>query len=431
MKILFSGIYSVIAAGAVIFLISFLISTRLYNMTGRWLHAVRDRLWESVKEPRSLLPHTKPMNIRRCSFHWILPTLAITFSLMFMLLTRPAVPYNHLSGAIPLTMLNAFHKQPGGCRPVPSPFPFLDDDKASDRFRRPLDWAFGKKPAEEERLERPSWLPEDIPPGFHRWEVGSGIHDEKYGTQPIQCAPESFEHYNAARDPMKVSNLDEEILPQLQDAFKDVDIQHVVLFMLESARKELFPTQPGTPIYDALVESHEEKYREDAMDRFAQMTLVSQMLTGEYALDSQGIPANLSEANWQDSAAEGMGGINVRGALTASSLTLKSFMVSHCGVQPLPVDLLEETNLDIYQPCLPQIFELFNRKSTSPEDEEAKPFVSYPWRSVFTQPCTDSYDRQHILVDQMGFESKVTKETIEHVNATYWPPKTDEVNYFG
>lgn len=327
-------------------------------------------------------------------------------------------------------MLNAFHKQPEGCRPVSRPFPFLDDS-SSGRFRRPLNWAFGKKPAEEERLDRPSWLPEDVPPGFHRWEGGSETHEAKYGAQAIQCAPETFEHYNAARDPMKVSNLDSDILPTLQDAFKDVEIRHVVLVMLESGRKELFPSQPGTPLYDALVETHEEKYRDDAKDKLAQMTLVSQMITGEYALDSQGIPANLSESKWQDSAAEGMGGINVRGALTGSSLTLKSLMMSHCGVQPLPVDLLEETTLDIYQPCLPQIFEMFNRKSASAEEVEEKPFLSYPWKSVFTQPCTDSYDRQHILTDHMGFEGSITKETLDDVDSTYHPPKTEEVNYFG
>ena len=431
MKILFSGIYTVIASGAVIFGISFFISNKLYSMTGRWLHAVRDRCWESIKEPRSFLPTSKPVNIRRCSFHWLLPTSAITISLFFLLLTRPPIPYNHLSGAIPLTMLDAFKGQHGGCRPRPKPFPFLDDNNDSGHFRRPLNWAFGSKPAEEEVRDRPSWLPEDIPPGFHRWEVGSAIHEDKYGVQAIQCAPETFEHYNAARDPMKVSNLHEDVLPTLKDAFKDVDIQHVVLIILESGRKELFPTQPGTPLYDALLDSHDDKDKEDAMDKLAQMTLVSQMLSGEYAVDSLGQPANLSESKWEDATPPEMGGINVKGALTGSSLTLKSMMMAHCGVQPLPVDLLEEAGLDIYQPCLPQILELFNRKNASAEEIAEKPFLNYPWKSVFTQPCTDSYDRQHILQDRMGFESKITKEVLEDVNATHYPPKTEEVNYFG
>jgi len=224
----------------------------------------------------------------------------------------------------------------------------------------------------------------------------------------------------------------------LQEAFKDVDIEHVVLIMLESGRKELFPTQPGTPLYDAIIESHEEKDREDAMDRLAQMTPVSQMITGEYALDSLGEPANLSEANWQDSAGPGMGGINVKGALSGSSLTLKSVMMAHCGVSPLPVELLEEVNLDIYQPCLPQILEFFNRgkkedsigKNSTRTDQESS-FLDKPWNSAFVQACTDAYDRQHFLTKQMGFDRKIIKETLIDENATYYPPKTEEVNYFG
>ena len=230
---------------------------------------------------------------------------------------------------------------------------------------------------------------------------------------------------------MKVSNLDEEILATLQDAFKDVDIQHVVLVILESGRKELFPTQPGTPLYDALLDSHDEKDKEDAMDKLAEMTLVSQMLTGEYAVDSLGQPANLSASKWQDPAGPDMGGINVRGALTGSSLTLKSMMMGHCGVQPLPVDLLEEAGLDIYQPCLPQIFDLFNQKNASAEEIQEKPFLGYNWKSVFTQSCTDSYDRQHILQERMGFKEKVTKEVIEDEESKHYPPKGEEVNYFG
>jgi hypothetical protein len=441
MKILFSGIYSVMAAAAAIFFVSFVIGPRLHSMTGRWVHAVQNRLWESVKQPRTLLPYSKPSNVRRWSFHWILPTIAISVSLLFLLITRPAVPYNHLSGAVPLNMLNAFHRPPKGCRPPPRPFPLWDfGGKHHGGKHHHMDWSFGKgpppppppgPPPDEELLERPSWLPLDPPPGFHRWEAGSSIHEEEYGVQAIDCPAESFHHYNSSSDPLKVSNLDLDILGPLQDAFKDVDIQHVVLLTLESGRKELFPTQPGTPLYDAILESHEERDREDAMDKLAQMTLVSQMLTGEYATDSMGEMANLSESKWQDSAAPGMGGINVKGALTGSSLTLKSVLMGHCGASPLPVEFLEEANLDIYQPCLPQIFDLFNREKDSTAEAEEKPFVENPWNIAFVQSCTDSYDRQDQLMEKMGFDQRITKETLDNRNSTHYPPKTDEVNYFG
>lgn len=443
MKILFSGIYQVMAASAAIFVVSFFLGPRLHSISGRCVTAVRDRVWEGVKQPRTLLPYSKPMNARRCSFHWILPTIAISLSLIFLLITRPAIPYNHLSGAIPLTMLNAFHRPPKGCRPPPRPFPLPLDGHGHPPPPH-MDW-FGKgspgSPSDEQTLERPSWLPRDPPPGFHRWEIGSDIHEEKYGVQAIQCPMEAFQHYNPARDPMKVSNLEDDVFTQLQGAFEDVDIEHVILLTLESGRKELFPTQPGTPLYDAILDSHVARDREDAMDKLAEMTPVSQMITGEYALDSQGERANLSDSKWQDSAAPGMGGINVKGALSGSSLTLKSVLMGHCGAQPLPVEFLEEVNLDIYQPCLPQVLELFNREKNSTNsmgdstgllsEETEKPFVNSRWNSAFVQSCTDSYDRQHQLTENIGFDTIITKETLNDENATYYPPKTEEVNYFG
>lgn len=95
-----------------------------------------------------------------------------------------------------------------------------------------------------------------------------------------------------------------------------------------------------------------------------------------------------------------MGGLNVHGALTGSSLTFKSILGSHCGVHPLPVDLLEETGLEIYQPCLPQLFELFNTRKNpyapseiSERDDSASEALKNPWKSVFMQSITDDYDR--------------------------------------
>lgn len=167
------------------------------------------------------------------------------------------------------------------------------------------------------------------------------------------------------------------------------------------------------------------------MDKLAQMTLVSQMITGELALDSLGEVANLSESKWHDSAAPGMGGINVKGALSGSSLTLKSIMMGHCGINPLPVELLDEANLEIYQPCLPQILELFNREKHATGTAREKSFLDNRWNSAFVQSSTDEYDRQNILTNKMGFGTSITKETLINENSTYYPPKTEEVNYFG
>lgn len=430
MKILFSGIYTVIAAAATIFCFSFFISARLHSMTGRWVHAMRDRIGEGVLQTRTLLPYTKSTSIQRCSFPWLLPTIAISLSLIILQIARPAVPYNHLSGAIPLTMLSAIHKAPKGCRPLPQPFPLTDGE--SEEHLSHLEWLSGKaNPPDEQLPVRPPWLPVDPPPGFRRYEGSVDIREETHGEQAIHCTSETFQYYDPSRDPMKVSNLDDDVFDVLQEAFQDVDIEHVVLLTLESGRKELFPTQPGTPLYDAIVHSHKKRDREDAMDKLAQMTLVSQMITGEFALDSLGEVANLSESKWQDSAAPGMGGINVKGALSGSSLTLKSIMMGHCGVNPLPVELLEEANLEIYQPCLPQILELFNREKDATGTAREKSFLDNRWNSAFVQSSTDEYDRQNILTKRMGFGTSITKETLINENSTYYPPKTEEVNYFG
>lgn len=429
MKILFSGISSVTAAATIICLVSFVLGARLHSMTGRWLQAVRNRCWESFKEPRTLLPYTRTAHSRRCSFHWLFPTVAITISLLFLQLTRPAIPYNHLSGAIPLTMLNAFHKESEGCRPQPLPFPLRNQDGS---YRSGLDWGLGRiSSMAEDPLERPYWLPEDSPPGFDRWEVGVNLHEEKFGIQPARCQPEPYQYFNASKDPLRVSNFDENVVASVRDAMKGVDIQHIVLVTLESGRKELFPTQPGTPLYDYIIDSNAEEDKEDVKDLLAEMTPVAQMLTGEYVLDSQGERANLSDSPWQDNAAPGMGGINVKGGLTGSTLTLKSFLNSHCGVLPLPVDFMEEALLDIYQPCLPQILELFNRKKTSGNETRGKPFLGQRWQSAFMEAATDTYDRQNIADDHMGFEYSVSKEKLEDENSLYYPPMEDEVNYFG
>lgn len=199
--------------------------------------------------------------------------------------------------------------------------------------------------------------------------------------------------------------------------------------------------QEGTPLFDTLLDSHIEKRKPKAFDRLAKMTPVAQMLTGEYAMDSNGEKVDLSHSPWQDAAGEGMGGLNVRGALTGSSLTFKSILGSHCGVNPLPVDLLEESLLEIYQPCLPQLLELFNQIKRSPEPDvpleiidalsnKSEP-LKQPWKSVFMQSITDDYDRQDILNDNMGFKHKVVKNTLATAPSSKYKPKGPEINYFG
>lgn len=433
MKLLMSGIWSVFSAGAVILVVSWLLSPHLHTLVGAGFEAIRNGLCKSIKAQESLLPlpvlYRSSWNLR-----WWMPAIAITISLLVLEASRPSVPYDHLSEALPLTLLHAFHGKAESCPAAPIPFPF-PDLISEEKWESPQGdypgWNPGKVLKPDETPERPAWLPERLPPGFQRWKTR---HDAADGCSGRLGA---YPSYSPALDPLKISNLDLDILEPLRQAFQEtsIEINHIVMVTLESARKEVFPMQASTPLYDIIVESHDdERQRNRTIDKLSRLTPVAQMVTGEYALNSKGERNNFSDVNWQDHSAPGMGGINVKGAVTGSTLTLKSLLGSHCGVSPLPVDLLEEVKYDIYQPCLPHILELFNRaKSDSSGDEAKSPedFQERPWNSVFLQSITDTYDRQRRLNYNIGFNQSVVKETLDSPFSRYYPPKTDEINYFG
>ncbi|KAK9858582.1 hypothetical protein MYU51_017733 [Penicillium brevicompactum] len=418
MKILLSGISTVSAAATVLGLVAWLAHSHLYNLTGLGLQAIRD-----------LKSCMASMDLR--SLRIIIPAVAISVSLVFLEITRPSIPYDHLSGALPLTLLDAFNKKTAtveGCREPVVPFPEL-------KSSRPL---FQPDASFVEQWSRATWLPENPPAGFSRWDISPHDRAEKDNHFSFVCGSDEGGFFNPKNDPLKVSNLGSEIYEPLQKAFNEhsVEVNHVVLLTLESGRKELFPTQQGTPLFDALLASHKKQNVDEAIDRLVTMTPTAQQLTGEYATDSKGNRVDLSNATWENPPQEGMGGLNVRGALTGSSLTFKSVLGSHCGVHPLPVDLLEESQLEIYQPCLPQIFDLFNSGKSQPHTNQSQASrstseaVKNPWKSVFMQSITDDYDRQDVLNENMGFKHKVVKSDLEGSRSKY-RAKGKEINYFG
>ncbi|KAJ5632474.1 Alkaline phosphatase-likealpha/beta/alpha [Penicillium lividum] len=425
MKILLSGISTVSAAATVLGLVAWLIHAHLYNLTGLALQGMRELMVGAFRARRNVFSIPNKSWIAsfdlRSARRAAIVVSALT-SLLFLELSRPSIPYDHLSGALPLTLLDAFTKKTStveGCRNPSKPFPLWPVEKSSP------DWS------------RASWLPQDPPPGFSRWDMSPMQRAEKDNPSYYLCGGDENAFFNPTADPLKISNLGGDIYEPLQKAFQEhsVEINNIVLLTLESGRKEMFPMQQGTPMFDALIASHKEKKRDQAIDRLVKMTPIAQMLTGEYVTDSKGEKVDLSEANWQDPAEEGMGGLNVRGALTGSSLTFKSILGSHCGVHPLPVDLLEESMLEIYQPCLPQLLELFNQNKL-PKTIEARTngstseALQHQWKSVFMQSITDDYDRQDILDKNMGFKHKVVKQTMNAFKSKY-KPKGEEINYFG
>lgn len=446
MKILLSGISTVSAAATVLGLIAWLLSSQLYNLTGLGLLAIRDLIMSGYNACRgsyqarytllsapskSWVNSVDLRSARRAAF-----IVAACLSLLFLELVRPAIPYDHLSTALPLALLDAFNKKSStleGCRNPSKTFPLWTDVK-------PLPLAEG--------WSRPTWLPQDPPAGFSRWDVNPNERAEKDNPSWYLCSgADDGGLYNPKSDPLKISNLGSEIYNPLKKAFKQhsVAIDHVILLTLESGRKDMFPMQQGTPLFDGLLASHLKEERDEAIDRLVAMTPTAQMLTGEHVRDSQGKLVKFDNATWNDTTQEGMGGLNIRGALTGSTLTFKSILGSHCGVNPLPVDMLEESTLEIYQPCLPQILEAFNdvkehpvlpkepknierHKSASNESESEA--LKYPWKSVFMQSITDDYDRQDILNDHMGFKHKVVKSTLQDHESKY-RAKGEEINYFG
>ncbi|KXG47064.1 Alkaline phosphatase-like, alpha/beta/alpha [Penicillium griseofulvum] len=422
MKILLSGISTVSAAATVLGLVAWMVHSHLYNITGLGLQAIRD-----------LKSCMASVDLR--SFRRIIPAVAVCVSLIFLEITRPAIPYDHISGALPLTLLDAFQKKTAtveGCREPTRPFPLMiTDDNGVSRPQFQPDSTF------VEQWSRATWLPENPPRGFSRWDLSPSDRAEKDNHYSFVCASDQG-FYDPKNDPLMITNLGGEIYEPLQKAFKEhsVEVNHIVLLTLESGRKELFPTQQGTPLFDGLVASHKKEKINEAIDRLVTMTPVAQQLTGEYATDSKGKKVDLSHSPWQNPPQEGMGGLNVRGAMTGSSLTFKSVLGSHCGVNPLPVDLLEESLLEIYQPCLPQIFDLFNqgksqseqRRENSSESNSAA--LKNPWKSVFMQSITDDYDRQDVLNENMGFKHKVVKSDLVSPQAKY-KAKGEEINYFG
>ncbi|KAI5307612.1 hypothetical protein KEM55_007855, partial [Ascosphaera atra] len=292
--------------------------------------------------------------------------------------------------------------------------------------------------------------------GFWRWRKHDGDMDFHMRNKKINLdclAAETY--YNPVSDPLRISNLDLDPLPELQKVFdkSGAVITHVVLLSLESMRKELFPIQKPSFLYDETVKSWGDNVPSDLDDRLRSMTRVAAQVTGDrFAPDDDPLkpPPAGNKDDWEDYVPPSMGGINVRGAITGSSLSFKSILGSHCGVGGLTENFLEEVTTDIYQPCIPQIFKLFNNlkgidfiqeqeidaadanaPNASSISHDRNDIHKRQWRSVFLQAATDTYDRQDRQNRQIGFDDKIAKSDLEDEDSKFYPPKQATSNYFG
>lgn len=124
-------------------------------------------------------------------------------------------------------------------------------------------------------LNRPEWLPDDPPPEFERWLTGAQRQERYYlggkGGKRHQCM-ERHEVCDAATNPAKISNLHEPMHFELKDALNQgsVEIEHIVMMVRESARKDVFPMKEGGFLYDTIVDYHDEKGRKAIVDKVGQ-----------------------------------------------------------------------------------------------------------------------------------------------------------------
>jgi hypothetical protein len=387
-------------------------------------------------------------------------------------ITRPVKPYSHISTALPISLLEVFRPPPNICaerdRLIRNqwPLPTLLNETF---WREPngdfKGWAPRLTHGHESQLakqyanRKTDWFPDPAPNGFTRWDARlleksllNGLSDsganEKAGKKkknknkkneeadaPLEdsCAAamevkDSF--YNPVSDPLKITNLDSDIVQPLKAAIGDgsVKIKHVVFILMESLREELFPIQQGSDIHRFIMESHDEEGRDKINELVSQLTPNSQRITGKPGnfLDPEGNPFTASSGDWDDQTPEGFGGLNVVGAFSPSSVSTKSIAASQCGVWPMAVEMFEEAETESYQPCLPQIFSLFNQMK---KDNRTGDFREQQWHTGFFQAVTDTYDRQNDFDKKLGFDETVSRARIKKDNRKN--PMVEEINYFG
>ncbi|KAM3429498.1 hypothetical protein MY4824_008230 [Beauveria thailandica] len=245
-----------------------------------------------------------------------------------------------------------------------------------------------------------SWLPNDTTlQGFEDWYDGK-------------------KHYSAAHDPLHISNLEDDLLPELRGVLRNIGIRHILLIKLESTRKDVFPFKRDGFIWKKLAETfREERLPEPALERLGTLTPTANRMTGDF------------EDGFQHFNKTPRGAISFDNAFTTASYTRKSFTGTLCGVTPLVADFNVEFRNHIYQPCLPQILNAFNKITTIND----KDHVTYPWKTYMMQSITDSYDEAHEQLPAMGYaqENIITKEYLQGEDPKFGYVGLPDINYYG
>lgn len=373
---------------------------------------------------------------------WILRAAFLTpfVTTVILLWVRPTTfPYAHMSGSIPFTLAEIWNPPPDICiasySQAVNPFP-LTDLIREDRWEQPngkfIGWMPNSTVSSITAGNPPSWLPKEKLHGFERWYNESTPYANGKQEHGKHHRMKNIFRYDPLQDPAKISNLDQKVLDPISEALKSrkISIKHVILMSLESTRTDVFPLKKGSHMYDNIMKTNSGERAKQVEEELSQLTLNAELLTGESGgFAQERNTTSVIPGSWRD--LKHRGGINVHGALTGSTTSFKSFLGSHCGVSPLPVDFTVETFRKIYQPCIPQVLSLLNhnKPSTEPKPDD---ITSMPWRSVFAQSITDQYDHQDELNRHIGFlpSNMIVKEMLLAPGAKY-PPTEKESNYFG
>ncbi|KLT40866.1 sulfatase [Cutaneotrichosporon oleaginosum] len=263
-------------------------------------------------------------------------------------------------------------------------------------------------------MSRPTkyeWLPSDREPaGFEDW-----YHDRR--------------HYTASHDPLKISNLHDDVLEALGD-LKTVPIRHVITILLESTRKDVFPLKKDGVIAQRFADTWDNKeFPSDVEERLRNISATARHLTGDFDhgfAPPQGEGEVENESGAEDKMKKPRGGISFEDTFVTSTYTLKSVAGSLCGVVPLIVDFNREYKKHLYQPCLPHVLDVLGRLNHKGEEG----YRSYPWKSTFMQSATSTFDEQKNLVWKMGYGHFYDKEYLQADYAKFGKVTLPDVNYF-
>ncbi|KAI2703507.1 hypothetical protein CBS147332_7493 [Penicillium roqueforti] len=439
-KLMLSGLRSFLGAACALLVISWLLKYWIYVLIGHWMSALFSAQTEKADEEGIVTsPQRKSRTARLIQF-W---TVCAAVFIGFLRLARPQVPYNHMSETIPFSFFWALGSRPAELHQTgDQSFPLadlIDEPYWEGPYDHFKGWAPGK-PDSSAKKSRPVWASGELPPGFDRWGEGES-GDEGGGVTLNENGASQKNIYRPTDDPLRITNLNREMLEPIAQVLKkyQVPITHVVLVLMESARKDIFPFKAGSHLHEMILSSYntqDPEVLQEVNDKLSTLTPNAEKLTGETSGLSTSNNISSPSSGWNGTTEPGMGGINVNGVLTGSSLSFKSAVMNYCGAGPLPVNFMEEVNAKNYQPCIMQIFELFNQlKKNSTEKGKPRNGVEHihdrNWSTVFLQSITGLYDEQDELNKQMGFQKYIYREDIGQQSAKYYHEDMEEINYFG